>query len=473
MSSPYPRFAFVDAPRLDATDRLVLTEGAGRITKTEFSLGSPSLSGAPGEVGVEWSYRDLKLRVRIRGSRSDATSLLQQLAREVVSRADNWLLVQLGPEDTPVWFKTYRTQPGELDLSNDVGDTAPGRTVGQWSISVPLSADPFAYGERVTVGPFTVNNDPAAGTNPCRVVLPEIIGDVPAPARLAVSPSNRGTVGGYRWLHHMHITDAPDPAITIQFGTGDGFTAGADTNGGSPGGWSGGSARLVSFATNTALVDRIKGNTAVAVPAGRYKAFVRVNRNDLSSKFSLRLGQASSSGYEYGPTKVMARPPSTAVHTTWVYLGDFTFPLYTGVPLEEAGAAAVQNIALQVGRTSGAGSAYLDVIKLLAIEVGDTIETRTMFTDLPMAAAFDVAGKDIWDGDAESYWKVDNSGNAVPLARPDMIGGFARVHPGQVNTLTVLPQVNGTAYVDDNSDVLTATTSVTVSYHPLYLNLAA
>jgi hypothetical protein len=150
-----------------------------------FSLGVPTLEGDPDAYGVQYGLRQLEFNVIISGAYSDASRLWSQLAKELVTRRTNWLLFQFSAFSQPVWFKTYRTAPDALDFEQ-VDDTDDASS-NLWGLGVQLAAEPFAYGERVTLPTLTVTNDPAAATNPCMAVLPEILGDAPAPARFEMT----------------------------------------------------------------------------------------------------------------------------------------------------------------------------------------------------------------------------------------------------------------------------------------------
>ena len=166
---------FTEGPALDAVVRLDLQAEPAKVGATGLSVGAPQLESDPESPTVSWGNRRITLTQFVEGSKADARPVLAALARELL-RSRNWLLVRFSPASTPVWFHTYRTQPGDIDLEQ-VYDSESKRDV--WQIQVQLEADPWAYGERVTQPAATVSNDPAGSSNPCLLRLPEILGDAP------------------------------------------------------------------------------------------------------------------------------------------------------------------------------------------------------------------------------------------------------------------------------------------------------
>lgn len=477
----YPLFQLTSGPSTSATVRYDFNNQANPRAyplSEGLDLGVPEFVGDPESAGVSYGYRDMQLVQRIRGgSKTEAMSRMSILARELL-RADNWLRVQMTPATESVWFRTYRTTPGSLSLEHvQVAQSGAQPTYDAWDITVPLVAEGFAYGARVSLSPVTVTNDPASGTNRVHYILPTVLGDAPAPLRVHVNPDNPVYMNGYRWMLALHSADTQQSPILWQIGGSDGWTAGTDTSASTatnPTEYTGGTYRAVSFATVAALTTRISGSTPSTPPPGRYKVLARVVRSDTASVFSVRFGQAIGPAvYGYGPTVVTTRAASTAArHATWVDLGEQTFPTGWSAPPGNAGLPSPPAIALQLGRVSGAGSANIDAILLQPIAMETTREARTLFSEFYGLGIFVDGGVGIWDGDYETFWSYSQFGAAVPVT-PELVGQFPRVIPDVTNTLTILQQVNGRTSIfgDDASDLLTATTEITLSYHPRWLFL--
>lgn len=477
--STYPMFRFVSGPKASAEVRhdfsastTVTIGGTTHRVRTKvleegWSIGAPTLEGDVDGVGVEYGERTLTVTQCIAGPKAAALQAQSRLAREIL-RDRNWLMFQLAEGTQPVWFRTYRAEPGDLsfDLVNTVS------TSDHWHITVTVPAEPFAYGAEITLPPVTINNNPAATTNPCAATLPAVIGDAPAPARIEVNPSNPVYMNGYRWMLSLHAGKAAVPPVLWQLGA-DGFTLGADVTTVTNVAYSGGSARSVSFATQSDLVTRLSGVAPASLPRGRYKVMLRLARTDTASRFTARFGTNVGLGlYQFGETVTMDRASSTAAgHATWLDLGDFSFPVASAVPYGEEGFAYAPNVSLQIGRVAGGGNAHLDAILLVPLEVADTAETNTLFSHFHAGGIFIDGGRGVWDGDVEGFWAFTQFGALATIPPPEMVGGFPRLAPGAVNQLTLLQQVNGqrSVFGDDASDLLTASTAVTVSYHPRFL----
>lgn len=501
-TAKWPAVKFVDAPATTANVRLDLSTSSVYVSPEGFSLGVPSFEGDPGSVGVEYGYRELSLVVRVTGSKTAALAVLQTLARELLRTEGNWLLFQLQPTSAPVWFKTYRGQPGDLsleavydqstgqnlpdrwDIPGDVSyDDVYGQSTGQtipdlWEITVPLSADGFAWGARVTHAVATVSNNPAAATNPCFLTMPAIKGDAPAPARIAASVSATLDQSDIMW------SIAPVPAtytapIVWPIGTGDGATAGTDTGAAvSNSAYSGGSYRPITFATNASMVTRLTGSAPAAVPVGRYLVMMRVARSDTASTFAMRFGYTGLGGADIAGSKTVTLDrgtSTTAGYATWANMGVFSFPKFL-TDLDVPGFNFAPGYVIQAQRLSGGGQLHLDAIMLVPVELKDAEGAgRTLFSRFH---AFGLQSGDqvaYWDGDTEAFTRVNGFGVVDSGVQPSALDGeFPMVHPGQTNVLHVLQQTRlGSGYFGtlDNSDAISRSTTVTASYHPRYLYL--
>lgn len=473
----WPAVKFVDAPEPTADVRLDLSTPDVQVLADGFSLGAPSFNGDSRTFGVDYGDRSLTMSVSVMGTKTETLAVLQLLAREVV-RQQNWLLFQLDPTQPAVWYKTWRAQPGDLSFDNvydgTTGDVIPDR----WVITVPLTAEAFAYGERVTLPAVTINNNAAAGTNPCSYVLPTIKGDAPAPLRIAADFS--ATLNQYDILWSTSPVPSTYTApIVWPIGSGDGLTAGTDTGAAvTDSAFSGGSYRSVSFSTVSSMATRLQGVAPAVVPAGRYMVFLRFARSDTTSTFAFKFGYNDLGGVDVAgsETVIMDRAASTtAGYATWVPLGTFSFPRYANDLVISAFDFA-PSWALQAQRLSGTGAAQLDAIMLIPADLrgmGDA--ARTLISQFHGFGPQSVDVASYWDGDLEAYTRVNAfavlDSSIQPLA---MQGGFPQVYPGQRNMLHLLQQTkadSGYFGVTDNPDAIATSAVVTLSYHPRYLYL--
>lgn len=466
----YPRVQFVAAPEPDALVRFDFNN-AGSWADDEtwadhdgFSLGTPSVEGDPTGVGVEYGYRTLEFNLIIRGSRQAALRQQSSLAREVM-RASNWLMFQLSAFNKPVWFKTYRSEPGALDFEHVYLDD----DVNTWGVGVSMVADPFAYGERVTLPAVTIYNDPAAATNPMSYVLPEIVGDAPAPLTVTLAPASSNTNA------RIHMARAAAEPTFWQVGTGDGWTADADT--GAPvadAAYSGGSYRAVTFATFPDLGSRLYGIYPVVPAPGRYAILVRVARSDTSSTFTLQgsqqFGLSTISGEE-----VPFAPDSggSAGWASWVNLGEFSIPVGLGDMSSEMSYAGGGSFYFNASRTTGTGSLHIDAFMLVPVVLaGDATDAATLTADFANTGLGVVGGANhVWDGTAEATY-LSTAGGYYDTLPPFLRGDFLKAVPGETNVVHLIRQAGGLSPLG-GSDAIGETTEMSVSYQPRWLYLGA
>jgi hypothetical protein len=309
-------------------------------------------------------------------------------------------------------------------------------------------------------------------------VLPEILGDAPAPARFEMSASA---------VHDLpspmfSVTPVPDTfaaPVVLPIGTGDSATVFADT--GAPvtsASASGGSYRQVSFATDETMVRRLTIPVTVATP-GRYAVLLRTGQaNSLSGTFSFR---AVIGGRVFGTPVSLDRPPSpsSGLYSQWVDLGTFAFP--NGLTDWEATSGVTTNVSIYASRTSGSAVAALDTIVLMPVELLDGepgVRLTTLLDSLGDTASGYMTR---WDGDAE-YVQSYRNGAALPGIPALLAGQIPTLIPGRRNVLHLFRQTSSAALQDAvtgdqrtatvNTDTIAMTTQVTISYHPRHLWLA-
>lgn len=471
MTYPYPKVQFVAAPEPDAAVRFDFNAaGTWADDRTwpkhdGFSLGVPTLEGDPDAVGVEYGLRQLTFNVMVEANHATAQSIMSKLARELLRRT-SWLRFQLSEFSAPVWFQTYRTAPSELDFEN-VKSTKDG-TRNVWGIGVTLDAEPFALGARVDLAPVVVNNNPAAATNPLSWVLPPVVGDAPAPMRARVT-AGVDFPAAARWLLSLLALEAGEAYQKVQawqIGTGDAWTALSDTTAPvASAAYSGGSYRATAGTTAVASTARLEARgTLPAIRAGRYRVFLRFARSGTAEQFRFHLTDLDAPATATPPVARFTRATGTTDgHATYADLGDWTFP--TGIPSEEIdGTVAGLNLALWVERTAGTGTANLDCLVLIPVDVHAQVAATTLQGDR-------LADSNLLDAEKEFVIRWPGNG---PAPVPALKGRLPELQPGAVNVLTFLTQTNletPVPAVQDRDDI-TDTTTFTVSYHPRWLYLA-
>lgn len=467
----WPRVRFVDAPdvtanvRFDFHDRLTGTARTSLLAD-DYSIGAPALEGDPDAEAVQYGARTLRFTLVVEGPRSAARAKQAAVAREMLRR-DNWIQFQLDDDTEPVWFKLYRAEPGELSFDHFRNS----HSQDEWHIGMSLPAEAFAWGARITLPAVVLTNNPAAPSNGSFTVLPDIVGDAPAPARVRF----RYTLAQTGNRHLLACSPAPgtyDAPVWWQVGTGDDWTLGADTSAAaSDVDYIGGTYRAVSFATDAAMATRISGDAPAPIAPGRYKVMGRVIRSDTDSTFATRFGVTTGFTYVYGDTIPLSWGVSAAEHAAWVDLGEFRFP--QGNPLIDLTdePAVTPDIAWQAQRLTGDGSLRLNA--LLLIPISDD-NARTLFVDyagLAPAASFD---DEYHDGELDVvYSRRPLGGDRLSsMDPPNLEGGFAVLTPGEQNVLHWVEQASTTraaTFFGDCPDRITSSASLVVSYHPQHL----
>lgn len=478
MMTTWPSLRFVTGPEESATVLFDLCDEDGpaacRVLADGFTTGSPESEGDSDAYEPMYTQRVIEATLEVRGSKAAAMETLGQLARLLVTGQSTalgyglWLRVQVEPEQPPWWFDLKRPEVAPVSWDSVYTKTD---SSDRWYVDLDLPAEPFGLMARETLTAQVVSNDPTAATNPCRITLPAIKGDAPAPLRFDVNPSNTTDLSGFRLMFSLLSTrSAVTSPVVWKVGGTDGWTAGADTAASTADALApGGTRRIVDFATTPGMATRISGPAPATLPNAKYKVLVWVKRTDTSSTFALRFGQSVAFSYRYGRTARMDRAASAvAGHSTWVDLGEFQHPFGHHAPAGQSGFAAVPDVSLQAQRLSGSGALAIAAIMLVPVDSVDTIQSRTLFAEFNLFGIDSDGGRGIFDGDTQSVWAFNKFAVAVSGGTPWLEGTFPSAVPGAVNTLHFLQQVNaGHPFFNaDTPDVVAATTSITVSYHP-------
>lgn len=477
----YPQVQFVAAPEDGAEVLFDFNDNFGdapsAIVHGSFNLGVPSVEGDPDGLGVQYGPREASFSLLIYGNRHAAMQTQALLARTFMLRRRGWLRVQLDEFIKPVWLRTYTPTPSELDFSL----IAPTSEVDAWRLEVAVAAEPFVRGERIVLWTGVIDNNPASGTNPLGVNLPAVVGDAPAPLRIGAEFNRIHNQSDILWA--TSAVPSGFAPIVWPIGTGDGWSIGSDTSDPqSHPAFSGGTCRKVSFASGDAMATRLAGTAPASIPPGTYRVFLRMARDNVAGTFAFRLGYRTQyQGDQFGGSKVavMDRGPSTnAIHATYVDLGEFSFPTHRAT-IDIAEAANNPVIALQVERLSGISGALLDCFVLVPVDHSGvtTLEpwekSDILVSEFPGQGPQFAAGEaQLWDGDAETSARITPAGQIDAYVRPANRGRFPTVRPGVTNRLTLIQQTrlsSGNHGTEDNTDLITDTATITVSYQPRHL----
>lgn len=468
----FPEVQFVAAPEDGAEVLFDFNDNFGlapaQIIAGSFSLGTPTVEGDPDGLGVKYGPREVSFSLLVFGSRYAAMETQAVLARTFMLRRRGWLRVKLDEFMSPVWLRTYTPTPAELDFSL----IQPDSTEDAWQIEVTVAAEPFIRGERVTLWTGQIQDNPASTGNPTQALMPEVVGDAPAPLRI------EATFGAPRDQHDILWATSAVPSdyepIVWQIGTGDGWTVSSDTT--APvtnSAYSGGSYRSVTFASTALPVVRLSGYPPSIQP-GRYKVFLRAARNSSSGVFSMRFGHTRDGGTLYG-TAPAVRLDYGVGQATMLDLGEFEFPL----PRTDADVPTVADepfVALAVERLSGTANLILDAFVLVPVDLSSVTSLEPWEKSDMLVSSFSTHGPrtapgetQVWDGDAEvTFCRLNGvtDGYVSAVNR----GRFPTARPGVSNLLTLFHQTRPVTTVTPSSPAeLSADSAIFVTYQPRHL----
>jgi hypothetical protein len=399
---------------------------------------------------ASYENRTLELELTLVNATTEdaAATEMQKLWRQL-DRADNFLRYQPEGMTKPVFFRLFRSDANDLE---ELWTVPIAR-----KITIDLLAEPFALGLPETLGPYTVNNDPAAASNPCYFDVTGVIGDVPALPLLRNTTAKRGqTIMAIR----QHGTPASAP-VAVQCESMSLGTATTNPGGGPDAVMSGtGTNNYVrtSFAASTDFAMRAAYSwTANADTLGKYVIYAAVRRSDNTSVITVGAGRTD-----------LATPTATALPLTTsrilVRLGMVDLSSPAANP-QGGTTIAVPSVQLWAGRASGAGTLDWDCMFLIPAD-------RAMLHARGDAGGVLTDFENWFDSGTETAIVVADgaspTGLAVQTQAPmQTSGSFLSLAPNQTNRIWWLTQ--------DASSVpghaKTITDSVSVSYRPRYLHV--
>lgn len=400
----------------------------------------------------QYEPRKIVARFQVFRSTRDLVAVqLQTLAREL-DRSDNYLKFQHDTATKPVFFKLFRS---DMSAIRDI----PGQSAA-YECEVELLAQPFGTGTLETLGPYTVNQDPAAGSNGCFFDVTGVIGDVAAPCVMLNTSRLAGGV--------MSVRQHGVPADLVFFEQAESCTLGTDTTNPASGtdaamsGAANSNFVRTSFATAT-MQTRItwdnSGQTAAQRKAARgtYRLYVIVRRSDGTSTMTARCINSTASG------ETVTIPAS--VNRQAVSLGTISFGggrKRIGLA-DDTNPAELGGIAIQAARPSGAGTLDWDAVLLIPAD-----ERLLMWQSATTSAGFDTA----LDGHNEDVRYYDSGADIFAgtgdAQEPSLAasGGFPSLVPNQTNRFFHL---GGVFTAGELTVPVTDSESWTLYYWPQYL----
>lgn len=475
----YPVLQFVNSPASTATVRYDFNMSTAGLRTLPLGgdgldFGVPSFSGEPEGVGGYYGYRQMRFTQRIIGSKASALGRMSLLAREML-RSTNWLRYQHDAGRSAVYFKTYRSEPGSLSLEWS-------ETADAWDITIPLVADSFAYGERVTAATGIVITPNSTATNPMRYALPAIKGDAPTGLRVSITPGGTSATDAV-WMIGCSSGDATMTDPINEIGTGDGYTSGSGGGLAVPStntAYSGGSYRPVTIAAASPnLLDRMSGASApTGLVPGRYKILLRCELDGTATgkTFLFQYVQRTSGLADRPGPIASATVVANRVGQGWVDLGDFSFPFGFSPPSGVVGILD-PSFVLRMGTADGsAATARIDAFKFIPVDGPSVTQARLLKMKNP-TQQLNSNSKGTFDADTETYWAViAPAGTTFREGAPELAGAYPIADPASAqNILFLVPlsagsQLTAPDGVGTNSSVAISAT-VDVSYHPRYLHI--
>lgn len=490
--STWPLVKFVDSPSTSATVRFDCNDRQLGRTVASFDPGVPTLEGDPNAVGQTWGFRAPSIAQRIKGTKAVALAALSALAREQL-RHTNWVMFQLDNATSPVWFKTYATgyQPLTLDRAyvraTDGGKVALPDT---WEITVPLVAEPFAYGARVVLPTVTVANSLSA-SNSLRYVLPAIKGDAPTGLRVKITPQGAGGYGA-SWLVGCIAGETSMTDTVYDIGVGDGMAPGSamtsapSTVGGTS--YLGGSYRTWTNTTTISMVLVLQAVLSPVPAPGRYRVLLRCELDPVSSSvpqtYGFRFAQLPG-GYSIANPDVFVTTPNEVAGTAytfqgWVDLGESSFPVNQVPVPADVGVLTPASplITLSMNKGNSAALARIDAIKLIPIDGPYVrsasllkVTTENLFNGF-FGTGFDSTMALTVDADETLLWKTLVSGGAILPLPGTCKGGYPIADPAAPrNLLFCFPTGRGLSSSTTAATAAASTWNVDISYYPRYLHI--
>lgn len=465
--------SFVDSIASAPTTRLDLNDGTLWNLYRDSDFSPPpvkrarvsTLLGHGDEIPITtYGNRTIGLTLEVKATTKDLLAAeLQKLNRELdrasqdpsgVNNILRWKATGAG-SGKEVFFRVFPSPDYKLDY-------IPGgeEVHNSYIIRLKIEAEPFAYGLRVLQSLIVVNNDPAAGSNPCQFDVTGVTGDVATPGFFLMTGTTQqdrsqlmsirrhGTPGGVYITQAEAMTQGTDTTVQAN----DATASGAGSN-----------YSRTTFATVQAL--GLSARLSFVLPAagnsveyrGIYRIFVRVRRSDATTAMQLQMRDAVGALGIVGP--IVTLPLQT--YWMWIDIGLIALPLGADDPVNEGYNGLPQLV-------TGPSSFVLDA--------GSASATPDLDWDVVLAAPADEelsiinwkgggANTDrIMDGPTDKCYSR-NGASSIPFQEPvARTGDIPLLAPNQTNRIAFLRNVGG-GVTDDK----TLSQQVTVVFWPRFL----
>ena len=437
---------FVDSIDASPTVRLDLNDEVSWFTEL-FSAPPPRLRRSVANNSMRdgihvgsstYDARTLPIVLTCRkANQDDAATEMQKLWREL-DREKNYLMYQPQGAAKPVFFVLYRSDTSALA---DVMAQAAMRTV-----ELELLAEPHALGLMETLGPYTVNNDPQAASNPCYFDTTAALGDAPAPAVVVVDSSSTFTSAVLATGPNNYYSQAEAMGgytdTSVPGGGPDAAMSGTGTN----------NYARTTFATDATMVKRLAIERYVE--PGTYRVLVPVRRSEAASVIKVRLG---ADGAE------VATQLTTSRQLVDLGLISTTEQLAV-VGYASASNSAVQPLTIELHASRASGAGTLDWDYFILVPASQSYLIADTGTELIEGLVLDGVTEEAhaWEPPAGDPLL----GTAIPYnATVTLVGGFPCVTPGEVTRFHFLQSSTNGAMTNSR------TASIRVAYWPRYVHV--
>lgn len=391
------------------------------------------------------------------GTNQLAAAAIQTLG--LLLRNNGYIKYQADGATNPVFFKTY----ADPDYGLEIAKTR----VRQAILDLNIDCEPFAYSPRVEVtgSPFTVSNDPAAGTNPMIIDIASVLGDVETPLLLIATSTGAANGLGGKWSH-ISTRRRGTPSAYSNVVQAEAMTLGTNAAAVVAAGSSGGNKVTVTPGTATMALrvsDTFPANGVATIEArGEYIVYARLAKSIAGDTWTAQLK------YGLDATAPVANDiqtlPAGAAGPYWVELGKVPVPMWSdpathgssGVPLK----VLLPFIGLYAARTAGTGTLDIDCLYFMPADEA-TVITKWPTTD----TTYVLDGTTAEGGSA--YAATTALDEVITTAGPaQLMGlGFPELIPGGASAVN---RVHIMRHVDPNGTVdgITNTTTFRAYYWP-------
>lgn len=372
-------------------------------------------------------------------------------------RVDGILKYQASGASNPVFFRTFADPEMAMEVTKTLVQNA--------KVVLQLECEPFAYSPRVEVtnSPFTLSNDPAAGSNGMFIDVASVQGDVETP--LFLLATSTGATNGLvsKWTHvstrrrgtpsnYSNVVQAE--AMTL--GTNAAVTPDATFSGGSKLRVTPGTATNVLRASDTFPAN----GTSTVEPRGEYTVYARLAKTVAGDTWTAQLKYGIDSTAPVANDAVTL--PAGVAGPFNVNLGKIPVPPwsdpanhgFSGISLK----VLMPFVGLYAARTVGTGNLDIDFLYFMPAD-DSTVIVKWPSTDTTYAL-------DSTSAEGGSAYAVTTAlDEVITTASPAQIvggGGFPELIPGQTNRVHIMRQVDPAG----TTDGVTSTTTLRAYYWP-------